>query len=650
MVHLLTSCSPATSFITASIKNLAALSYLSQISLQSVRPIFKGFLEHIETMDPPPVTALSSLQSKAQVELLDAIDKLRADGFSGELDLPQLIVCGKQSCGKSSVLEAISQVRFPAADTACTRFATELVLRRANTSSMSVELIPAPHREGMDRSTIARFEAPEELIESQDLEGIIKAAENHIDDFEYPDCESSFYQDKLRAIVHGPNLPPLTLVDLPGLIRTRENGTENIDVVEKVVRSYMCERSSIILAVVTADDDLANQGVLEMAKSYDPEGTRTLGIFTKPDKVEAGSPAENAAILCAQNERFHLGLGWHVLKNRGGHAHRDDTSVQRDKAEEAFFVDSRWNAIAEDSRGVKALRQRLSDVLFRSITKNLPTLVTSIHEKISTCETNLRKLGEPKSTEQEQRVELTDISSKVASTIKSSLDGYYDGDFFQHASQQHAPIRQLRSRLRNILDDFSKQMKDDGQYYCFVKSSDPSSGAASFSSVPALVNIGHRSIKISFHAAEKAASEHIRANRGLEPPGFPPSGAVAHMFRVQSSPWKVIAKHCIDQCWSACESLFVYVVEHFAAPHIARAIMSQLAGPKLAFISMSLEAKLEELLKPYKKGYPITLDITRSLRSVGDSLSHEKPLAEDYVAWRALECLDTYYKVSRVVF
>jgi hypothetical protein len=68
------------------------------------------------TADLPQI----SLQSKDHEELLDIIDHLRGQGISRYIDLPQLIVCGDQSSGKSSVLEAVSGLRFPTKDNLCT--------------------------------------------------------------------------------------------------------------------------------------------------------------------------------------------------------------------------------------------------------------------------------------------------------------------------------------------------------------------------------------------------------------------------------------------------------------------------------------------------------------------------------------------------
>jgi hypothetical protein len=50
-----------------------------------------------------------------------------------------------------------------------------------------------------------------------------------------------------------------------------------------MVKRYMDNPRSIMLAVVPANVDLATQEILELARESDPHGDRTLGVLTKPD-------------------------------------------------------------------------------------------------------------------------------------------------------------------------------------------------------------------------------------------------------------------------------------------------------------------------------------------------------------------------------
>ena len=65
------------------------------------------------------VQSLESLNSVDQLRLLDVVDKLRAQGLGSFIALPQLIVCGDQSSGKSSVLAALSDLPFPRKENLC---------------------------------------------------------------------------------------------------------------------------------------------------------------------------------------------------------------------------------------------------------------------------------------------------------------------------------------------------------------------------------------------------------------------------------------------------------------------------------------------------------------------------------------------------
>jgi hypothetical protein len=102
-------------------------------------------------------TTMHAIHDPSDVQLLDDIDKLRSHGISHLVSLPQLVVCGDQSSGKSSVLEAISGIPFPAKDSLCTRFATEVVLRRTSVEQVSVTMTPGPGREPNEAQRLQQF-------------------------------------------------------------------------------------------------------------------------------------------------------------------------------------------------------------------------------------------------------------------------------------------------------------------------------------------------------------------------------------------------------------------------------------------------------------------------------------------------------------
>lgn len=122
---------------------------------------------------------------------------------------PQLVVCGDQSSGKSSVLEAISGVRFPTKKNLCTRFATELILRRTSNVSVSVSIIPAVDRAAEDKDRLVLLKYPNASIEQ--LPSIVTAVTEALG----IESETNIFSDNvMRVELTGPR----QLVNLPGLI------------------------------------------------------------------------------------------------------------------------------------------------------------------------------------------------------------------------------------------------------------------------------------------------------------------------------------------------------------------------------------------------------------------------------------------------
>ena len=87
--------------------------------------------------------------------LLDKIDKLFACNVGEYIDLPQLVVVGDQSSGKSSVLEGLTALPFPRDSGLCTRFATQITFRRSEEKRSTVSIIPARDASA-DHAEVAR--------------------------------------------------------------------------------------------------------------------------------------------------------------------------------------------------------------------------------------------------------------------------------------------------------------------------------------------------------------------------------------------------------------------------------------------------------------------------------------------------------------
>ncbi|KAH9440809.1 hypothetical protein MJO29_009528 [Puccinia striiformis f. sp. tritici] len=124
------------------------------------------------------------------------------------------------------------------------------------------------------------------------------------------------YDDILTVDLSGPELPMLTLVDLPGYIQTRalDQPETIVQDIEKLVQKYLAESRTIILAVVPVNRDFGTNAAIKHIQQFDGQGKRTLCVLTKPDLLDRGTESGVFAIL--SGEKMRLSLGYHVIKNK----------------------------------------------------------------------------------------------------------------------------------------------------------------------------------------------------------------------------------------------------------------------------------------------------------------------------------------------
>lgn len=238
------------------------------------------------TQDTDPVpqeeattfSSLSGLRSAKSTHRLNQIARIRASGVGDHISLPQIVVSGDQSSGKSSVLEGITGIPFPRQDGVCTKFATEIILHHnTETSSIVATVIPHSSRNAADRE---RFQAYHRVLEDfSELPSVISDASSLMQlRGSGTEGRLAFSEDVLRIEVVGDTGLHLTVVDLPGLIANAsdEQTEEDVQLVSRMVDTYLESPRTIIMAVIQASNDIANQAIIQRARNFDKEGQRTV--------------------------------------------------------------------------------------------------------------------------------------------------------------------------------------------------------------------------------------------------------------------------------------------------------------------------------------------------------------------------------------
>lgn len=524
-------------------------------------------------------------------DLLDIIDSLRSQGVSHYVDLPEIIVCGDQSAGKSSVLEAISGMPFPTKDGLCTRFATELVLRRHPEVNTKVSITPGENRIGEDKQRLESWH-PKASIDKEGLAAVTDEAKRAMAD---RNCAGEFFEDILRVELTGPTQPHLTMVDLPGLFRrgNKEQSDADVGIVRGMVETYMARPRSIILTVVSAKYEYVLQEVTLMAKRADPQGLRTMGLITKPDTLDVGSESEGYFVRLARNLEEELRLGWHVLKNRK-FEERHVSSIQRDNIESEFFSQGLWASIDPSHCGVAALKVRLSAVLRDQILAQLSSLVQDVEDGIHDCDDRLDRLGPVRGTTQQQLRYLLRVSEEYTSLVTQAVDGTYTDRFFGNRKNFYKFDTRLRAVVQNRLHEFAEEMRLSGQRQHIVDSESEGEGSSEILDSP----------QISRSNYLEEVARRLKFSKGRELPGLFNCLIVGDLFVEQCEPWGKIVRRLAEELIEAAHLTTQFIVDHITASDVAEGVL-KLVHQGIEGLKVELDAEVESLLESTAQ-HPIT--------------------------------------------
>ncbi|GBP06937.1 hypothetical protein EVAR_4381_1 [Eumeta japonica] len=341
-------------------------------------------------------------------KLQDVFNTVGADA----IQLPQIVVLGTQSSGKSSVIESLVGRSFlPRGPGIVTR--RPLILQLVYSPKDSKE-----HRSA-EEGTVSLEEWGKFLHTKEKIFTSFDAIREEIEQEtnRMAGHNKGICPEPINLKIYSTKVVNLTLVDLPGITKVPiGDQPEDIETqIRNLIIKYISNPNSIILAVTAANTDMATSEAIKMAKEVDPDGRRTLAVVTKLDLMDAGTDAID--ILCGRVIPVKLGIIGVV--NRSQQDIIDKKSITDALKDEATYLQRKYPTIATRN-GTPYLAKTLNRLLMHHIRDCLPELKVRVNVMISQFQSLLNSYGEDVSDKSQT---LLQIITKFASAYCSTIEG-----------------------------------------------------------------------------------------------------------------------------------------------------------------------------------------------------------------------------------
>lgn len=364
-------------------------------------------------------------------DLLKTVNKLQDLVFNtignDSLDLPQIVVVGSQSSGKSSVLENIVGRDFLPRGSG-------IVTRRP----LILQLINIPPEDDLD--DYATNEAAIPHTAASVAEHGEWAEFHHIPGRKFRDFNQvraeienetariagnnkGINRQPINLKIYSPHVLNLTLVDLPGLTKV-PIGDQPADIEKQtrtLISEYIAKPNSIVLAVSPANVDIVNSEALKLARYVDPVGRRTIGVLTKLDLMDHGTNA----LDILSGRVYPLKLGFIGVVNRSQQDIQTHKPMSESlRAEADFFRHHPAYRNIATRCGTPYLARTLNTTLMAHIRDRLPDIKARLNTLMGQTQQELASYGSKQFSGKEHRGSLIlQLMTRFATSFISSIDG-----------------------------------------------------------------------------------------------------------------------------------------------------------------------------------------------------------------------------------
>ncbi|KAI0526190.1 vacuolar sorting protein VPS1 [Xylaria bambusicola] len=399
--------------------------------------------------------------------LFDAVDQLQHCGASRHVAIPQLVIVGGQSTGKSSLLRSLTDIPFPVGTGCCTRFATRIVSKRTapgTPNQFKITIVePEVKVEGFvypPNNDYEDYVHMGETLTADEFETVMnEVSANHmgIRSGKGPD-KKNFATQVLRVELSGPARSYFSIVDIPGLFVNPNTVNEGeMHGIQSMIIEYMKKPENLVICVADAVTDVANQGIVHLA-SLHVSKERCVGVLTKCDMLRDDEETSRKIVNIATGREEHTTKPicdtWFVVRNRSS---KEDRSFDLAHAEKQLFETAPWDEIDSGRRGTSMLRKHLSYLLSQGIRGNFPDIRARIQELLANAQKSRAALGDARPTHTDRLKYLREIIERYETHAAHALESPGSLD------------EQLRARnivkVSNV--EFAKLMLERGHTYQF---------------------------------------------------------------------------------------------------------------------------------------------------------------------------------------
>ena len=311
---------------------------------------------------------------KTLLQFADKVTEISCQLNIDSIPIPQLIVVGAQSSGKSSLInKLVGYDLLPIGESMVTRTPIHIRLHHAGDTETGTATLSVLDNGTL--KTVYRMAIDDKTCKMDGMQANIASITDKITLNKFSISKTPIFID-----INSPRVTNISFVDLPGLVTiacTDKGQSETIvNDIKDLIGSQLSKQNTIVMVVVQSKNDLETDIGLALVKELQrtQPSIKTIGILTKPDLLDKQQKL-NDIVAGKISKSVMLDDGYFVVNNK--------TDDEHAWFERLFHTHSQ--IISGKRYGVRNLLSHIQKYLVNVIKENLPNVrhnLTEVQKKI----------------------------------------------------------------------------------------------------------------------------------------------------------------------------------------------------------------------------------------------------------------------------